>query len=85
MNAQSMWAQTPAEERAAIMRRAAELFEQERGALLSMIVRETGGVHGKAETELAGTIGELVHSDALLIAPEGQMLPHPNPSKLSLA
>ncbi|QUD90212.1 aldehyde dehydrogenase family protein [Phenylobacterium montanum] len=85
MRAQAAWADTPAEERATIMRRAADLFEQERDQLIGMIMRETGGVRGKAETELAGTIGELIHSAALLIAPEGQILAHPDRSKLSFA
>lgn len=83
--AQRGWAATGADERAAILRRAAELLDRERGEILDLIMRETGGVRGKAETELNGTIAELIHSAALLIAPEGQVLPHPDPSKLSIA
>ncbi|EGY02483.1 Benzaldehyde dehydrogenase [Nitrospirillum viridazoti Y2] len=83
--AQRGWAATPAEERAAIMRHAADLLDRERGEIINLIMRETGGVRGKAETELNGTIGELIHSAALLIAPEGQVLAHPDPSKLSIA
>ncbi|MEE4454362.1 aldehyde dehydrogenase family protein [Novosphingobium resinovorum] len=85
MAAQQIWAATPAEERAAIMRRAADLLTQEKEEIVGLIMRETGGVRGKAETELNGTIGELIHSAALLISPDGQVLPHPDPTKLSIA
>ncbi|MFD4605739.1 aldehyde dehydrogenase family protein [Streptomyces sp. NPDC058464] len=83
--AQPEWARTPAEERARVMRRAAALFEEHRDTLIEWVIRETGGVRGKAETELAGTIGELYHSAALLIEPEGQVLPSAAPGRMSLA
>ena len=82
---QAKWALEPAEERAALMRRAARVFEDARPALLDAIQRETGGVRGKAEVELGGSIDELYHAAALLIQPEGQILPSSNPERLSLA
>jgi benzaldehyde dehydrogenase (NAD) len=83
--AQASWAATPAEARAAIVRRAAQILEANRQALLEGIVRETGGVQGKAAVELNGSIAELIHSAALLIQPEGHLLPSHEPSRLSLA
>ena len=83
--AQGPWAARPADERAALMRRAARLLEEQRESLLAAIIRETGGVPGKAHVELSGTIDELYHSAALLIQPEGHVLPSADPSRLSLA
>jgi len=83
--AQAAWAARPADERAAIMRQAARVLEEQREPLLAAIVRETGGVPGKANVELGGTIDELYHSAALLIQPEGHVLPSADPSRLSLA
>jgi benzaldehyde dehydrogenase (NAD) len=83
--AQASWAATPAEGRAATVRRAATILEANRKALLEAIVRETGGIPGKAEAELNGSIAELIHSAALLIQPEGHLLPSHDPSRLSLA
>jgi benzaldehyde dehydrogenase (NAD) len=83
--AQAAWAARPADERAAIMRRAARVLEEQREPLLAAIIRETGGVPGKANVELGGTIDELYHSAALLIQPEGHLLPSADPSRLSLA
>jgi benzaldehyde dehydrogenase (NAD) len=82
---QAQWAARPAEERAALMRRAARVFEDSRASLLDAIQRETGGVRGKAEVELAGTIDELYHAAAILVQPEGAILPSANPERLSLA
>jgi benzaldehyde dehydrogenase (NAD) len=82
---QSAWAATPAEERAALLRRAAQLLEANTAPLLDMIVRETGGVRAKAQVELQGSIDELFHSAAILIEPEGRILPSRDPLRLSLA
>jgi benzaldehyde dehydrogenase (NAD) len=84
-SAQGAWAAMPAEERAALFRRAAKVLEDNRPGLLDAIVRETGGVRGKAEVELTGTIAELYHSAAILIEPEGHLLPSHDPARLSFA
>jgi benzaldehyde dehydrogenase (NAD) len=83
--AQRAWAEVPVDERAAVLRRAAGLFEAHRDVLVEWIVRETGGVPGKAQTEMAGTIGELYHSAALLIEPQGHLLPSTDVARMSLA
>jgi len=84
-HAQAEWQEWPAEKRAALFRRAAAILEGERDAVVAMIIRETGGVRGKAEVEIQGAIDELYHSAALLIQPEGHILPSTDPSRLSLA
>lgn len=83
--AQAEWMAWPAEKRAALFRRAADILERDREGIIAHIIRETGGVRGKAETELQGSISELIHSAAILIEPEGQILPSADPTRLSLA
>ena len=83
--AQAGWAAKTAEERAAIFRRAAAIFEANRKELTDLVIRETGGLRGKAEVELQGSIDELFHSAALLVQPEGHILPSRHPERLSLA
>jgi benzaldehyde dehydrogenase (NAD) len=79
------WALRPAEERGALFRRTAQVLESQRPSLAEAIVRETGGVRGKAEAEITGSIAELYHSAAILIQAEGHILPSQNPGRLSLA
>jgi benzaldehyde dehydrogenase (NAD) len=83
--AQVGWALWTAEARAALLRRTAQVLEENRSSLIEAIIRETGGLRGKAEFELNGTISEIIHSAAILIAPEGHVLPSHDPSRLSLA
>jgi len=83
--AQAGWAEKTAEERAAIFRRAAAIFEANRKELTDLVIRETGGLRGKAEVELQGSIDELFHSAAILVQPEGHILPSRHPERLSLA
>ena len=73
--AQAAWSAWSAEARGALCRRAAQILEDDRPFLLDAIIRETGGVRGKAEVELQGSIDELMHSAAILIQPEGHILP----------
>jgi len=83
--AQPAWAAKSAEARAALLRRAAQILDEQRAPVLDAIVRETGGIRGKAEVELGSSIGELLHSAAILIEPEGHLLPSHDPSRLSFA
>jgi benzaldehyde dehydrogenase (NAD) len=85
VSAQAAWAARPTEERAALCRRAAQILEDNRPALLNAIVRETGSVPGKAAVELDNSIAELIHSAAILIQPAGHLLPTHDPSRLSIA
>src|ERR1700728_3614929 len=74
LEAQVGWALWTAEARAGLLRRTAQVLEDNRTSLIEMIIRETGGLRGKAEFELNGTISELIHSAAILVAPEGHVL-----------
>jgi benzaldehyde dehydrogenase (NAD) len=83
--AQPKWADTPADERARIMREAARVIEANAKEFTEWIVRETGGIPPKAGYEIAIAIGELHHSAALLTQPIGQILPSTDPERMSLA
>lgn len=83
--AQREWAAQTAEQRAAWCRRAAAVLDENRGAIVDLVIRETGGVRGKGEMEIQNTIEELLHSAAILVHPEGHILPSRDPERLSLA
>jgi benzaldehyde dehydrogenase (NAD) len=73
--AQPAWAETPPEERAAIFRRAAALVEKHGNELAGWIVRESGGLRAKADTELRSTIHILHGSAAMMGESQGLLLP----------
>jgi benzaldehyde dehydrogenase (NAD) len=83
--AQVGWAAKAAEERGALLRRAATILDVHREELINLIIRETGGVRGKAEMEVHHAIDEVLHSAAILVHPEGHILPSRHPERLSLA
>jgi benzaldehyde dehydrogenase (NAD) len=82
---QPKWAAVPPDERAHIMRQAARIIEENTPEIIEWIIRETGGVSAKAGYEVAMATGELYHSAALLTQPIGQILPSPDPERMSLA
>jgi benzaldehyde dehydrogenase (NAD) len=84
-DAQSAWAAQTAEQRAALFRRTAAVLDANRKELADLIIRETGGLRAKAEMEVQNSIEELLHSAAILILPEGHILPSRHPERLSLA
>lgn len=84
-SAQPAWGSCYAGQRAAILRRAAELIESSRAEILRWVIQETGGVPAKGEVEIAAAIDELHHAAAMLIEPEGHILSSPDPERLSLA
>jgi len=73
--AQPEWAATPADQRAAVLRRAAQLLEAHAEALRPWIVRETGGIPPKADFELHFVTSILIEAAAIATQPPGQMLP----------
>jgi benzaldehyde dehydrogenase (NAD) len=83
--AQQEWAVTPFTERAGVMLRAADLLEQRSGQFVDWIIRESGAIGGKAENEVAGSIGELREAAALASQPYGELLPSAQPSRMSFA
>ncbi|HEY7333438.1 MAG TPA: aldehyde dehydrogenase family protein [Bryobacteraceae bacterium] len=83
--AQPKWGEASNEDRARIIREAARIIEANAPEIAEWIIRETGGVRPKADFEIAIAVGELHHSAALLTQPIGQILPSPDPERMSLA
>jgi benzaldehyde dehydrogenase (NAD) len=82
--AQRSWAATSFEERAAVIRRAAALFEEHAADIQDWIVRETGGVPPKAQLETHVAAQETYEAATLASQPYGELLPTTAP-RLSLA
>jgi benzaldehyde dehydrogenase (NAD) len=59
------WAATPADERAAIMRRAAYQLESARDEIAAWVIRETGGIAAKAGFEIGVASGEFREAAAI--------------------
>ena len=82
--AQPGWAATPYEQRAAILRKAARLLEDNQEELIPWIARETGGIPAKAGFEIH-TVSEILYrSSAMCTEPQGLVLPS-DPGRISLA
>ncbi|PZS36169.1 MAG: benzaldehyde dehydrogenase [Pseudonocardiales bacterium] len=82
--AQREWAVTPFPERAAVLRRAGETLQRHTDELRDWLVRETGGVPGKAYFELHVAAQECYEAAALPSRPQGELLPS-WPPRLSMA
>lgn len=82
--AQVEWANTPAEQRAAVIRRAAQFLEAHVEQLRPWIVRETGGIPPRADFELQFVINILIEAAAIATQPPGIMLPS-GPKRMSFA
>lgn len=73
--AQAEWANTNIEVRAAIMRKAGELFEQHAAEIESWIVREAGSIPPKAGLETHTAAQECFEAAALPSHPNGVVMP----------
>ncbi|HEX4112807.1 MAG TPA: benzaldehyde dehydrogenase [Stellaceae bacterium] len=82
--AQRDWAATPYEKRAAILRKAARLLEDNQEELIPWIARETGGIPAKAGFEIHVVSEILYRSSAMCTEPQGLVLPS-DPGRISLA
>src|ERR687891_477894 len=82
--AQREWAATSFEERAAVMRRAGDLFEQHADELHSWIIRETGAIPPKAGLETHVAAQECYEAAAIASHPSGEILRSAQP-RLSMA
>ena len=82
--AQREWANTPADQRAAVLRRAAQLLEAHADSMRTWIVRETGSIPPKADFELHMVTGILIEAAAIATQPPGVMLPS-GPKRMSFA
>ncbi|GAC1370461.1 MAG: benzaldehyde dehydrogenase [Ktedonobacteraceae bacterium] len=82
--AQVAWASTPFSERAAVLRRAALLFEQQAAEIQSWLIRESGSTGPKAGFELHVAANECYEAAATATQPYGQLLRTEQP-RLSFA
>jgi benzaldehyde dehydrogenase (NAD) len=82
--AQPAWAATPYEERAATLRKAARVLEDNQEELIPWIARETGGIPAKAGFEIHMVTEILYRSAAMCTEPQGLVLPS-NPGRISIA
>jgi benzaldehyde dehydrogenase (NAD) len=83
--AQPDWAALPFPERAAILRRAADVFERHAAEIAEWIVRESGSIPPKADVEIRASIGECLEAAALPSQPSGLLLPSLQPGRTSVA
>ncbi|WP_374777254.1 aldehyde dehydrogenase family protein [Streptomyces sp. NBC_01310] len=77
--AQQDWARTTHPERAAVLRRAGDLFAAHADELREWLVRESGSIPGKADFELHVAAQECYEAAALASRPVGQVLPSEAP------
>ncbi|KAF1014886.1 MAG: Benzaldehyde dehydrogenase [NAD(+)] [Stenotrophomonas maltophilia] len=83
-HAQRAWAAAPYEQRAQVLRKAAQLAEQHFDTLVDWLVRESGSTRAKAATEARITIKALHEAAALPSRSTGEVLPS-QPGRLNLA
>ncbi|QTX04399.1 aldehyde dehydrogenase family protein [Agromyces archimandritae] len=84
-DAQPAWAARGFDERAAIMRRAADALETLPRADRIIMQREEGAIAAKIDGELRKSAEELRAAAGLLDRPTGELLPHEHPDVLSMA
>ncbi|MFJ8311486.1 MULTISPECIES: benzaldehyde dehydrogenase [unclassified Streptomyces] len=77
--AQTGWARTPHFARAAVLRRAGDLFAHHADELREWLIRESGSVAGKADFELHVAAQECYEAAALASRPLGEVLPSEQP------
>jgi len=82
--AQPAWAETSYQERARVLRRAADIYEAHRDEFGTWTQRETGAVHGKMHHEQNFTIGELHAAATMPYQPYGSLVPTVVPGRLSM-
>ncbi|MBD8022734.1 aldehyde dehydrogenase family protein [Microbacterium gallinarum] len=77
--AQKHWAALMPAARAAVMRRAGDLFEQNADEIAAWIVRESGGTWLKARSEVLAAAAECREAAALPSHPNGEVIPSNKP------
>ncbi|WP_066946005.1 benzaldehyde dehydrogenase [Microtetraspora fusca] len=82
--AQRDWAAASFEERAAVLRRAGQLFEEHAEEIQGWLIRESGAIAGKAGFETHVAAGECYEAAALASQSPGEILPTAK-KRLSLA
>ncbi len=82
--AQRDWAETSYQERAAVLRRAADIYEQHRPEIGTWTQRETGAHRNKMHHEQNFTAGEALAASAMPWQPYGQLVPTVQQERLSM-
>jgi benzaldehyde dehydrogenase (NAD) len=82
--AQRGWAGLPRKDRAAVFRKAADLFEQHGAEITQLACRETGSIAPKIGVELEMAAGLCREAAAMLTQPQGLILPSDG-TRMSLA
>ncbi len=83
--AQAAWAETNYQERAAILRRAADIYEAHRPEFGAWTQRETGAHRNKMHHEQNFTAQEILNAATLPSQPYGSLLPSAQPGRLSMS
>jgi len=82
--AQPAWAETNHQERAAILRRAAAIYEAHRPEFGTWTQRETGAHRNKMHHEQEFTVQELLNASSMPSQPYGSLLPSAQTDRLSM-
>ena len=82
--AQPAWAEASYRERAAVLQRAAEIYEAHRPELGSWTQRETGAVHGKMHHEQNFAAAEILNAATMPWQPYGSLVPSVVAGRLSM-
>ncbi|MGH2512049.1 MAG: aldehyde dehydrogenase family protein [Candidatus Limnocylindrales bacterium] len=83
--AQPAWAALDYQERARILRRAADIYQEHRPEFGTWTMRETGAVQSKMHHEQEFAYYELLNAAAMPAQPYGSLLPSSQPGRLSMA
>ena len=83
--AQPEWAAQPGPQRAAVLRRASRVLEDNRAEFEQWLIREGGAIPGKAAFEVDLVLGELWEAAALPTQPWGHLLPTSEAGRQSIA
>ena len=79
-----VWSTTHFEERAAVLRKAAQVMQEHFNDITDVLIRESGSIRAKAEFEVSLSIKVLNESAALPSKSQGEVLPAA-PGKISIA
>jgi benzaldehyde dehydrogenase (NAD) len=82
--AQSAWAETSYQERARILRKAADVYEANRDEFGTWTMRETGASHSKMHHESNFAYGEILSASTLPWQPYGSLVPTVVKGRLSM-
>jgi benzaldehyde dehydrogenase (NAD) len=82
--AQPAWAETPYQERARVLRTAADIYEANRAEFGTWTMRETGASHSKMHHESTFAWGEILAASTIPWQPYGQLVPTTVKGRLSM-